>query len=98
MLFISYLGLKDISNVSDNTMTKNEVIERINKFLIDEFEVDESKIMLDANLRDTLNLGSLDYVDLVVLVERNFNFIASGEDFLSIKTFRDFYDYCYKKQ
>ncbi len=97
MLFITYLGLQDIDNLSDNTLTKKEVINKINNFLIDEFEVDESKIKPNANLRDILNLGSLDYVDLIILAERNFDFTAKEKDFRNIKTLNDFYGYCYNR-
>lgn len=78
-------------------MTKEEIIERANSFFIDEFEVDGSKITLDANLRETLDLDSLDYVDLVVVIESNFGFKVKAEDFLNIHTFNDFYNYVYEK-
>ena len=78
-------------------MTKAEIIEKSNSFFIDEFEVDGSKITLDANLRETLDLDSLDYVDLVVVIESNFGFKVKGEDFLNIHTFSDFYEYVYNK-
>lgn len=75
-------------------MTEVEIIKTVNAFLVEEFEVDESKIKPDANLRDTLELDSLDYVDLVVVIESNFGFKVKGEDFTSIHTFQDFYNYC----
>jgi acyl carrier protein len=78
-------------------MTKAEIIERINAFLVEEFETDAAKITPEANLRETLDLDSLDYVDLVVVIESNFGFKVVGEDFINIHTFQDFYDYCYTK-
>lgn len=78
-------------------MSKEEIIEKTNQFLVEEFEVDAAKITPDANLRETLNLDSLDYVDLVVVIESNFGFKVVGEDFINIKTFNDFYNYCYNK-
>lgn len=78
-------------------MTKDEIIETINGFLIEEFEVDGDLITPEANLRETLDLDSLDYVDLVVVVESNFGFKVVGEDFLEIHTFEDFYNYTDKK-
>lgn len=78
-------------------MTQEEIIKTVNGFLVDEFEVEESKISPEANLRDTLELDSLDYVDLVVVIESHFGFKVVGEDFLSIHTFQDFYNYCYAK-
>ena len=74
-------------------MTKEEVIEKINEFLVDEFEVDADSIKPEADLKETLDLDSLDYVDLVVVIESNFGFKVKGEDFVDIKTFQNFYDY-----
>lgn len=76
---------------------QEEIISKINAFLVDEFEVDIEKIVPEANLRETLDLDSLDYVDLVVVIESNFGFKVVGEDFIPIHTFQDFYDYCYGK-
>lgn len=78
-------------------MTQEEIIKTINGFLVEEFEVEESKISPEANLRDTLELDSLDYVDLVVVIESHFGFKVIGEDFLTIHTFQDFYTYCHTK-
>lgn len=78
-------------------MTQEDIIKTVNGFLVEEFEVDESKIAPEANLRETLELDSLDYVDLVVVIESHFGFKVVGEDFLAIHTFQDFYNYCYTK-
>lgn len=78
-------------------MTKEVIIEKCMAFFTEEFEVDGTKISNDANLRETLDLDSLDYVDLVVVIESNFGFKVKGEDFVNIHTFDDFYNYCYNK-
>lgn len=78
-------------------MTKAEIISTVNAFLVEEFEVEESIITPEANLRETLDLDSLDYVDLVVVIESNFGFKVVGEDFVNIHTFEDFYQYCLVK-
>jgi acyl carrier protein len=78
-------------------ITKDEIRAKVNEFLVEEFEVDESKILPDANMRETLDLDSLDYVDLVVVIESNFGFKVVAEDFVNIQTFQQFYDYCYNK-
>lgn len=74
-------------------MTNNEIIEKINLFLVEEFEVDAEKLVPDANLKDTLGLDSLDYIDLVVVIETNFGFKVKPEDFTDIASFGDFCDY-----
>ena len=74
-------------------METTTIIEKINDFLIDEFEVAPEKITSEANLRETLELDSLDYIDLVVVIESQFGFKVKPEDFSGIHTFQDFYDY-----
>lgn len=74
-------------------MTNNEIIETINEFLIEEFEVSPEKLVPEANLKETLGLDSLDYIDLVVIIESNFSFKVKPEDFTDIITFQNFCDY-----
>ena len=74
-------------------MTNNEIIERIHEFLIEEFEVSPEKLVPEANLKEALGLDSLDYIDLVVIIESNFSFKVKPEDFTDITTFQDFCDY-----
>lgn len=78
-------------------MTKEDIISKVNEFLVAEFEVAPEVIQPEANLRETLDLDSLDYVDLVVVIESNLGFKVVGEDFVNIHTFEDFYTYCYTK-
>ncbi|RDK88729.1 acyl carrier protein [Marinirhabdus gelatinilytica] len=73
-------------------MTKDIIEEKINYFLVDEFEVEEEEIAPEANLKETLELDSLDFVDLVVAIESNFGVKLVGEDFVNVKTLQDFYD------
>lgn len=73
-------------------MNKEEITKKINEFMIDEFEVDGDDIQPDANLKDTLGLDSLDYVDLVVSIESNFGVKLVEADFVGISTFQTFYD------
>lgn len=74
-------------------MDNASIIEKINGFLVEEFEVPSEKITPEANLRETLELDSLDYIDLVVVIESNFGFKVKPEDFAGIVTFQDFYGY-----
>ena len=69
------------------------LVEKINGFLSEEFEVDESMMLPGANLREVLELDSLDYIDLVVVIENNFSFKVKPEDFIRIISFQDFYSY-----
>ena len=73
-------------------MKNEDIIAKINEFLVEEFEVEAEKITPNANLKETLSLDSLDYIDLVVVIESNFS-----EDFVGIVTFQNFYDYVINK-
>ena len=73
-------------------MNKEEIIAKINGFLVEEFEVDNDDIEPDAYLKDTLGLDSLDYVDLVVSIEANFGVKLVEVDFVGIDSFQSFYD------
>jgi len=70
-----------------------EIIEKINAFLAEEFEISADNMLPSANLKETLDLDSLDYIDLVVVIESNFAFKVKPEDFVGITTFQDFYHY-----
>lgn len=74
-------------------MATNELIEKINSTLAEEFEIDIDLIQPDAPLMQTLELDSLDLVDMVVLIEQNFGFTIKAQDFAGIVTFQDFYDF-----
>ncbi len=71
----------------------SEIINRINTLLVDEFEVEAGQIAPDADLKTTLDLDSLDYIDLIAITEANFGVKVKPEDFNDIHTFGDFYKY-----
>jgi len=77
-------------------MDMHEIIEKTNEFLVEEFEVEEGKISSDAHFHETLDLDSLDYVDLVVIVDEHFGFKMTSDDFKQITTFGDFYEFIAK--
>jgi acyl carrier protein len=72
-------------------MNRADIIATTKRFLSEEFEVDENEILPENNLQKTLDLDSLDYVDLVVVIEENLGFKPTADDFKSIDTFEDFY-------
>ncbi|HQW11273.1 MAG TPA: phosphopantetheine-binding protein [Saprospiraceae bacterium] len=74
-------------------MNEDKIISTINGFLAEEFEADLSLFRPEANMKETLDLDSLDFVDLVVLIEKNFGFKINAEEFTKMKTFQDLYSY-----
>ena len=74
-------------------MTRDEVVKKINQILIEEFEIEEDVIDPTGNMIETLGIDSLDLVDLVVIIEKDFGFKVVNEDMANIKNLNDFYDY-----
>lgn len=74
-------------------MTRNEIIEKVNALLSDEFEVDSSLFTPDANVRDTLSLDSLSLVDLVAIIQHTYKIKIPVTNLRNIHTFTDLYDY-----
>ena len=80
-----------------STMDRENIAEKINGFLVVEFEIEPGEISPMANLRDTLGLDSLDYIDLAVVIESNFGFKVKHEDFATIDTFQSLYEYIFQR-
>jgi len=78
-------------------MTRTEIEEIVKNFLIEDIEVEEDLINPDALLKDDLGIDSLDFVDIVVIVERNFGFKIKPEEMANILTLSQFYDYIESK-
>lgn len=78
-------------------MTRTEIEERVRAFMIDDLEIDEDKISPDARLKDDLGIDSLDFVDIVVIVERNFGFKIKPEEMQGVTTYTKFCDYIESK-
>lgn len=74
-------------------MTYQEIVNTVKNFLVEEFEVEEDKILNEASLKDTLDLDSLDYIDLIVAVEEHFSFKMKPEDFIPLQQVQDFYHF-----
>lgn len=77
-------------------MEKEEVIRIINSFLIEEFELNPEQIKPEAHLKDDLGLESLDFVDIAVVVEKEFKFKVKGEEMVDVRTLDDLYNYIFK--
>ena len=76
-------------------MEKQELIEKINEVLIEEFEVEADVITPDADIKETLELDSLSLVDMVALIEGEFKVKIKGSEIAQLKTFGLLYDYIY---
>ena len=77
-------------------MQRAEIIETVNEFLIDEFEIEENMLTPDAHLIDDLGIESLDFVDIVVTIEKEFGFKVKREEITDVRILDDLYGYIEK--
>ncbi|MCG8697931.1 MAG: phosphopantetheine-binding protein [Bacteroidales bacterium] len=78
-------------------MEKKEIENIVFEFLVDEFELEEEQLTPDADLKEDLEIESLDFVDIAVVVEKNFGFKINGEEMQDVKTLDNLIDYIHSK-
>ncbi|MDR1524994.1 MAG: phosphopantetheine-binding protein [Tannerella sp.] len=74
-------------------MERKEIESRVNTFLVEEMEIEAGAIRDEARLKEDVGLDSLDFVDIVVIVEKTFGFKIKPEDMSNVLTVKAFYDY-----
>jgi acyl carrier protein len=90
-------NLEIINLEIQKNMDRQEIEAKVKEFLIDDLEIDEEKIQPEARLKEDIGIDSLDFVDIVVIVEKKFGFKIKTEEMANVKTFNDFCDYIEKK-
>lgn len=78
-------------------MERKEIEDKVKAFLIEDLEIEEENIAPEAKLKDDLGIDSLDFVDIVVIVEKNFGFKIKPEEMQGIVTLSQFCDYIESK-
>ncbi len=78
-------------------MTKQEIIEKTNAFLVEEYEKQPEQLKPEARFREDLDLNSLDYMDLMVTVKRAFGIMPAPQEMNLVVTLGDFYDFIERK-
>ena len=80
-------------------MTDKEIIDLINTTLVNEFELNMDNMVPGAVLKDDLGLDSLDRVDMVIVLEKAFNFkIREEEAIREIHTLGDIHNFVIRKK
>ena len=78
-------------------MNSTEIEEKVRDFLVEDLEIDEEKIYPQAKLKEDMGIDSLDLVDIVVIVEKNFGFKLKAEEMAGVDTYGQFCDYIERK-
>jgi acyl carrier protein len=72
--------------------TRDEIFNTVKEILVNDFDCDETKIKMESNLVEDLDLDSIDAVDLVVKLQGIINKKVDPEDFKQIRTLQDVVD------
>lgn len=74
-------------------MSRDEVVVKVNDFLIDEFELEEDQLIPNALMKEDLDIESLDFVDIAVIIENQFGLKVTSEQMVKIKKLEDLYNF-----
>lgn len=69
------------------------VFERIKQILVDQLDLDEGKITLEADIVDDLEADSLDVVDLVMTIEDEYGLEVPDDQIEAFRTVGDIVRY-----
>lgn len=69
------------------------IFEKLKEIVIDQFDVEEDKVTMEASITDDLGADSLDVVDLVMAIEGEFDIEIPDEAVENIKTVGDIVKY-----
>jgi acyl carrier protein len=74
-------------------MQREEIVQIVNQFFVEEFEIDANALKPEAELVQDLGIESLDFVDIVVIIEKEFGFKVKREEMINVRTLDDMYKY-----
>ena len=74
-------------------MKKDEIVEIVNNFLVDEFELECEQLKNEALLKEDLDIESLDFVDIAVIIEKEFGLKVTSEQMIKIIKLEDLYNF-----
>ncbi len=68
-------------------MEKNTIlIQKVSEIMRDKFKLDPEKLSPEANLREDLDLDSIDLFDLVAVIEKDLNVLIDTAEFGGVQT------------
>ncbi len=79
-------------------MGRDHIEEKVNNFLIEEFELELEQLSPDALMKEDLDIESLDFVDIAVIIEKEFKIKVTSEQMVKIKKLDDLYNFILEYQ
>ena len=79
-------------------MTKDEIINEVNTLLLEHFELDTNQIKPQTEIRNVINLDSMQALELVSIARKRFKIEMIPRHMSSIITFEELYEFIYSNQ
>lgn len=79
-------------------MTKQEIVEKVNLFLIEKLEINPELVKPESELRRDIGLTSLDAMHIYIYMKQQFGILPVEDDIKSLVLLQDLYDYIEKNQ
>lgn len=70
-------------------MSKDEIFNILKTALVELFELDEAKIVLEAKIYEDLEIDSIDAIDLVDYIKKKTGHRMEAGDFKEVRTLQD---------
>lgn len=74
-------------------MTQEDIYSKVISVLVDEFEICEDDVSMEANLFTDLKLDSLDAIDLIVTLDKELDIEIKTEEMKDLRTIKDVCDF-----
>ncbi len=78
-------------------MSNDEIFEKVKKVIVDQLDVEEDKVQLNAAFVDDFGADSLDIVELVMSLEEEFGISIEDQDAEKLATVEDVVKYIESK-
>ncbi|MDY6969700.1 MAG: acyl carrier protein [Spirochaetota bacterium] len=78
-------------------MKADDIFEVVKKYMIEEFEIPEENIKIDANLFEDLELDSIDALDMIGMLETEVDVEIDADELKKILTIKDVVDFIVAK-
>jgi len=74
-------------------MKRQEIIDRIHRLLVEEFEADPAKIRPETDMYRELDLDSLDGINLITILEKELKVRVDPQKLRNVRTLSQLHDF-----
>lgn len=86
--------MEQVENFMTENFTRSQLKQKIKQIVAKEFWVNEDKVFLTSNLRDDFGADSLGIMEILILLEKEFDIVILEEENNRVQTVDDMYNLC----